>query len=347
MSIYLSGNPLPWLLEEADPEIRYVTLRDICGGCGQSMLNAAYADLYTSMPVKNLFRGARNGVFGDASHFDLFYRGAMWCFAEAVEYGLDRREALVETTAEFLLLRCQSESGGFILNWKPARVAACRTGDMIRYLFRAGFDDERIHRGIDWIVRHQRHDGGWLHCPISGAFGMLNFMLLQRSGDCAARDADESVPSCPYASIACLMALLESASTHLRAGDAIRRAAEFFLANRMFCSGKSWRKGLPCVTGWRRGDMVRIGYPVLSQYDVLYGLVGIARAGYFNDARTGEAFNAVMSRQNPDGTWNMERAAQGMLVSGRRAVGKKNKWVTLNAMRLLRYARLLNDERFD
>ena len=29
MKRYLSGNPIPWLLEEGNPEIRYLTLRDI------------------------------------------------------------------------------------------------------------------------------------------------------------------------------------------------------------------------------------------------------------------------------------------------------------------------------
>jgi hypothetical protein len=79
---------------------------------------------------------------------------------------------------------------------------------------------------------------------------------------------------------------------------------------------------------------------VLSQYDILYGLIFIAKAGLINDNRTGEAFNIIMSKQNNDGSWNLENAQTGMLYGNvkRNYVGKKNKWVTLNVLRLLKYA---------
>ena len=63
----------------------------------------------------------------------------------------------------------------------------------------------------------------------------------------------------------------------------------------------------------------------------------VARAGYFKDSRTVDAFNLIMSKQNPDGSWNLENAQTGMLYGNNRKapIGIKNKWVTLSVMRML------------
>ena len=278
-------------------------------------------------------------MLGDRKNYDLFYKGSVWCFAEAVERGLDRRTPHVSTTAEFILSSCQTSSGGFSLNWNPPIALACRTGDMVRYLIRAGYCDERVSKGIEWIVRNQRADGGWLHCPLAGICDQLRLVLFKKPGSGLRREKDPDVTSCFYATIACSTALVEhrdcvgTGSHH----DSIRKAAEFFLKRSLFKNSNN--EPIETRTSWNR-DFRLLGYPVLSQYDILYGLLFIARAGYFNDGRTGEAFNIVMSKQNNDGTWNMENARTGMMKNDdlKNREGVRSKWVTLQVLRLLSYA---------
>jgi hypothetical protein len=290
--------------------------------------------------AKEFLVTAEDGILGDQARFDIYYRGSMWYLAQAVEMGLDRREAPVERTAEFILGRCQKESGGFTLSWKPEVEVACRTGDMIRYLIRAGYDDERIDRGIRWIASHQRHDGGWLHCPLAGMCDVLKLALFNWSGSGLKREEDRRVPSCFYATIACAMALVDYRQVPGRNEEVIGRVAEFFLRRRMFRSEKDPGRTVRYKRNWNR-DFTLLGYPILSQYDILFGLIFIARAGYFQDSRTGEAFNIIISRQNEDGTWNLDNAQTGMLYGNMgkgKPLGQKNKWVTLNALRLFKYA---------
>jgi hypothetical protein len=342
MNKYLNGNSLHWLLDKTDPHIRYLTLRDIMDkeiAGGEMALE--HENLNRTEHARRFVNAERNGVIGDKKNFDVYYKGAMWFFAEAVEYGFDIRDELVRNTAEFILNRCQMRSGGFTLNWKPEVEVACRTGDMIKYLILAGYRDERIERGIEWIVKNQRDDGGWLHCPISGTCDVLRFLLFKRSGKGLKREGSIDVLSCFYATIACSMALVLSRDMYKGQIDSIKRAAEFFLKRRMFKSERDPEIHIKTVKGWNR-DFTQLGYPVLSQYDILYGLIFIARAGYFGDSRIGEAFNLIVSKQDSNGKWMLECARTGMLFGNmiKRSIDRESKWVTLNVIRMLKYAGL-------
>jgi hypothetical protein len=334
-SNYLNDNPAEWLLDKSDPSIRYHTRRDILN---EQTDEAEYNDILESPAVRRMVTNGGT-ILGTTANYDLFYQGSIWCFAEAVERGLDKRTPLVVNTAEFILSTCQTSSGGFSLNWNPRVELACRTGDMIRYLIRAGYRDERIVSGIDWIVQNQRADGGWLHCPLAGICDQLKLVLLKKPGSGLRREKDQDVTSCFFATIACSMALVEA--RHLAGpnlyNNSIRKAAEFFLKRSLFKNTRN--QPVATRTSWNR-DFRLLGYPILSQYDILYGLLFIARADFFNDRRTGEAFNLIMSKQNNDGTWSKENDQTGMMKSDdmKHQADNKNKWVTLQVLRLLTYA---------
>ena len=334
-NIYLHNNPIEWLLEDSDPSIKYLTRKEILN---DPNYDDDYKYLLESKAINSRLKNKEN-ILGSTKQFDLFYKGSMWFFAEMVERGLDKRTGAIQKTAEFIIQISQTNSGGFTLNWRPPVALACRTGDMVKYLLRAGYNDERVHKGIAWIASNQRHDGGWLHCPLSGVCDQIKLVLFNQSGLGVQRDQDPHVTSCFYATIACSTALVEY--RHINGShsynDHIRKAADFFLQRSLFKNSEN--KPIKPKGSWNR-DFRLLGYPVLSQYDILYGLIFIAKAGYFNDSRTREAFNIIMSKQNNDGSWNLENAQTGMLYAqnSKAPVGKKNKWVTLNVLRLLKYA---------
>lgn len=332
-SKYLNGNPTEWLLEESDPSIRYLTRKEIFGHVHD---HEGYERILESAEINRL-AGRRDGLPGDAKHFDLFYKGIMWFFAELVERGLDKRTPLIRKSAEHIIAVAQTPSGGFSLNWSPRMEVACRTGDIIKYLLRSGYDDERVQKGLAWIARAQRHDGGWLHCPIAGSCDQMRLILLKRPGKGLSRESDTGVTSCFYATIACSMALIEHAAFTAsdQHAEQIARACEFFLRRSLYKNSRG--EPIRPRGSWNR-DFRLIGYPIMSQYDILYGLLFIARAGFIGDRRTGDAFNMLMSRQNDDGTWNLENGGTGMLYGNesKHHIGKKSKWVTLQVLRLLK-----------
>ena len=331
-SKYLNNNPVPWLLEESDPSIRYLTLRDVMQ---KENIEDEQKKILNSREITTLQKHGGGSFLGNKKSFDIYYKGTMWCFSEAVERGLDKKTGFVENAADFIVEKCQVGSGGFKLNWKSDIEVSCRTGDMIRYLIMAGFKGDNVDRGIKWIINNQRHDGGWLHCPISNVSDSIKLMLFNKPGCGLDREKNRDVKSCFYATIACSMALVHYKKIN-DYSENIKKASEFFLKSRMYLNSKN--QLIKSKKFWNR-DFTLLGYPVLSQYDILYGLIFISRAGYINDKRTMEAFNKIIEKQNSDGTWNLENAQTGMMFGDnhRGLINKRNKWVTLNVLRLLKY----------
>ncbi len=332
-SKYLTKDPLDWMLNQDNPSIRYAVLKEILE---EKKLDDEYRRIFSSAEIKALLDSSVDGILGDREKFDIFYHGTMWCFAEAVERGLDIRTGIVKKTADYIIEKSQLPSGGFTLNWNPQTELACRTGDMVRYLIKAGYRGETVDKGISWIIRNQRHDGGWLHCPISGFTDSFKLMLFKKPGKGLERENNRNVKSCFYATASCLSALLEYGREKKDYSENIINGTEFFLRQKIYLD----RNNRPVKTRkyWNR-DFRLLGYPVMAQYDVLYGLLITARAGMMGDPRSGKAFNLLMSKQNSDGTWNLENAQTGMLFgNGKAPTGEKNPWVTLNVLRMLKYA---------
>ncbi|MFC1671486.1 prenyltransferase/squalene oxidase repeat-containing protein, partial [Spirochaetota bacterium] len=325
---YLTTNPIQWLLENNDPIIRYLTLRDIV----QKDYDREYNIIFQSKQIQTLLKSGTSGIMGNKNNYDIYYKGSMWYFAESIEMGMDKRTEQVDKTAQYITETSQLESGGFTLNWKPKVEAACRTGDMVKYLILAGYNDDRVEKGIHWILEHQRHDGGWLHCPLGSTCDIIKLMLFNKSGSGLKRESNTCINSCFYATIACSMALVHYENKH---DEALKKAANFFLKRSLYLNSKN--EPIKPKRFWN-SDFRLLGYPVLNQYDILYGMNFISEAGYFKDSRTVDAFNLIMSKQNPDGSWNLENAQTGMLYGNDRKapIGIKNKWVTLSVMRMLK-----------
>lgn len=339
ISKYLNADPTGWLMEESEPSIRYLVRRDLHDDPDEML----YRKVLESDDIQRLVTTPRE-ILGDTINFDIFYSGTMWCFAEAIERGLDIRSPRIRNTADFLIQEIQTETGGFSLNWKPRVPVSCRTGDMVRFLLRSGLVNDSVEKGISWIITHQRHDGGWLHCPIAGICDQMRLLYLNRPGNGLDRETNKRVTSCFYATIACAMALVEYREKRgVKHDSEIRRAVEFFLKRSLFRDSNN--NPIRPRRSWNR-DFRHLGYPVMCQYDILYGLLFIARSGFLHDGRTGEAFNLIVSKQNDDGTWNTENEGIGTMEGGRkmRNRDKKSKWITLQALRLLRYAALLPAE---
>lgn len=331
---YLMDDSIPWLLDEKEPSIRYVSMREIFGE--ESVSEHDYSQIFKDPSIVNILSFEKSGILGSTDYFDVMYKGCMWFFSEAVERGLDIRTETIYNTATYIIDNYQMESGGFTIKWKPLKPLACRTGDMLKYLQMAGYTGPSIEIGIQWILNNQRHDGGWLYCPLKNNCDLISLTFFNRSGNHSMRESDPQTSSCFYATIACLNALLLYKDLNDRTLNAIQNASCFFLNHRMFKTSQN--TVIKPRFHWNK-DFRLLGYPVLMQYDILYGLIAMARAGFANDPRTGEAFNLVMSKQNHEGTWNLENAANGMLHGGTKnaPIGKKDKWVTLNAYRLLKH----------
>jgi len=81
---YLNSNPVKWLLEDNNPSIKYLTLRDIIE---KENPDEEYNSL---LKIPEISKNINNGILGDTKHIDLYYKGTNWCFISSIEKGLNR-----------------------------------------------------------------------------------------------------------------------------------------------------------------------------------------------------------------------------------------------------------------
>ncbi|GAJ15142.1 unnamed protein product, partial [marine sediment metagenome] len=76
--------------------------------------------------------------------------------------------------------------------------------------------------------------------------------------------------------------------------------------------------------------------------DALEVLDILTKLGYKDD-RMCDAFDLVISKQDKNGRWKLEKSFNGRMQVRVEQIGKESKWITLNALKVLnRYYNLTN-----
>jgi hypothetical protein len=70
--------------------------------------------------------------------------------------------------------------------------------------------------------------------------------------------------------------------------------------------------------------------------DALEILLILAKLGYW-DTRMQDAMDLVLSKPDDEGKWSLETTYNGRFLVNIEQKGKPSKWVTLNALRALKY----------
>ena len=82
--------------------------------------------------------------------------------------------------------------------------------------------------------------------------------------------------------------------------------------------------------GW-----LRFGFPLMYQTDVLE-ILGILTGLGYRDARMQEALDLVISKQDNQGRWLLQSTFNGRFQANIEQKGKPSKWITMNALRVLK-----------
>jgi len=88
----------------------------------------------------------------------------------------------------------------------------------------------------------------------------------------------------------------------------------------------------------------KFGFPLSYQSDMLETTATLVDLGYGRDPRLDHAFQFILSKQNQQGRWLMERSLNGKTLVDIEAKGKASKWITLRALRVLKRVGIFADE---
>lgn len=306
-----------WLLgRESDPSVRVRILRDVLGRSAEDpVLVRAQREIGRKGWAAQILRGqhpAGHWVTRGSTALELYrpkYVATNWRLLVLADLGMTKKNARTAKAANLLLDRF-SRAGG--LGGPHSEV--CIAGNSARMLARFGYlRDRRVWSAIDWLVRHQKKDGGW-HCFRSST-GTL---------DC-------------WEALAAFAALPpERRTAEIR--QAIERGAEFYLKRRLF------REGQPPYRPW-----FRLHYPVHYYYDLLVGLDVLTSLGYGDDRRMRPALDRLESMRNRDGSWNMDalhpdsedpgyQFRGAFYPLGLEVPGRPSRWITTTALTVLKRA---------
>jgi hypothetical protein len=159
----VNGDPLPWLLEEHDPGIRYLALRNLCNlDKDDPELLAAQARAHHEGPIAailNAMDPAGYWIEPGAGYYPK-YRGTVWSLITLAQLGgtaaCDER---IELAAGYLLDQALAPGGQFSVNGAPSGTADCLQGNLCAALVDLEIEDPRIEAAYEWMARSVTGEG--------------------------------------------------------------------------------------------------------------------------------------------------------------------------------------------
>ena len=320
-------DPTDWLLETANPSVRYFTLKDILGKPETDpAVKKARREIMTSGVVHRILEKQNDDGswrMPDNFYLNAKYKGTVWNIIVLAELGADGKDERIKRASRFILAKSQDkQSGGFAYasgedGGHHDKVVPCLTGNMVFSLIRFGYrDDPAVQRGIDWITQYQRFDDGIERAPGGWPY--------QRFKNCWGKH------TCHMGAVKSLKALAEipAGKRTAKSQETIKNGAGYLLVHRLY--KRSHDPSLLIKPFW-----VNFGFPTLWKTDVLEMLSLMANLGYRDD-RMQEAVDLLVSKQDEEGRWTMEKSWNPRLLVSLEKDNKPSKWITLNALRVLK-----------
>ena len=113
-----------------------------------------------------------------------------------------------------------------------------------------------------------------------------------------------------------------------------RQGEEYLLRRKLFRRLSTGGAIAPNTSDW-----LQFSFPNGWHYDILRGLDYLREAGVVPDERIAETIGVVESKRGADGRWLLERAHHDeLLVDLGEREGEPSRWITLRALRILRWA---------
>ncbi len=303
-----------WLLD-SDPAIRWQAMRDLADA-PEADWRAARARVETEgwgarlLACEDPDGQWAGGAFAPADFDEARWRAegqpwtaTCWALTQLREFGLDPASAAARRAVRLVGENARWEEGG--QPYWEGEVEECINGRTVADGAWFGVDMTPV---VARLLGEVQPDGGW-NCDRARGSRRSSF--------------DTTIN------------VLEGLLAYERAGgrlpvDEARRTGEAFLLERGLFRRLS--TGAPADPAF-----LDLWHPGRWRHDILRGLDHFRAAGGPPDPRLADAVAEVRRRRLPDGRWPLDRTPRGRVWFEMERVGEPSRWITLKALRVLRW----------
>lgn len=318
----LNGDPLPWLLEPENPSVRYFAFRDLLGrGEHDPEVQAARAAIMESGPVPAILANRHPDGYWvkSGSGYSPKYTATTWQLLFLADLGADGADARIRRSCEYALDQHQASTGGLSYNSTPSGVIHCLNGNLVYAFLALGLsaEDERLQRALDWQANAILGEG-------------VTYYKSGTTGPGFGCEMNSALP-CAWGAVKALRAfsLLPPEARSLGVARAIHAGLDFLLSHDLARADYPHYERV-------NSSWFKFGYPLSYTSDVLETLDVLARLGQARDKRLSNAMEFMLSKQDGEGRWKLERTLNGKMWIDIERKGQPSKWVTLRALRVLK-----------
>ncbi len=323
-----------WLLEPDTADVRYLALRDLLDTPSDD------ADLIEARTAAHR-RGAIPHVL-DAMHPDGYwvkhgpgygpkYHGTVWSIILLAQLGASLHEdARIATAVNYVLDHTLAEGGRFSYNGKPTGTFDCLQGNLCAALLDLGCDDPRLDEAFEWMARTVTGEG---MSPVGERGASLRYSTY-KCGPLFACSANNRM-SCAWGAAKVMLGFGKLPAA--RRTPLIERAIEVGVG--FLLSVDPATAEYPTADGQTpSGNWWKFGFPVFYVTDLLQVVEALALLGCGGDPRLANTLTLVREKQDTEGRWALDYAYGSKTWGAYGRKGQPNKWVTLRALRALKWA---------
>jgi len=328
----LKGDALAWLLEPADPGVRYLALRDLLGrSADDPELRAARSAAHTQGPIAAVLDAMRPEGYWDQPGWNYLpkYRGIMWSLLLLAQLGASPAEdGRIPVACEYALTRALAAGGQVTAGGGPSSTGDCIQGETLFALVTLGGADPRLDIAYEWMARTVTGEG---LAPATERDAPLRY-YAGKCGPLFACGSNNKLP-CAWGGVKVLLAcgVWPAARRTPLVARAIAQGVDFFL------SIDPATGAYPCGYAPKpSGNWWKFGFPVFYVSDILQVVEALAGLGYGADPRLANALALIRDKQDANGRWALEYDYAGKTWADFGPKKQPNKWVTLRALRALK-----------
>ena len=297
-----------WLLD-GDPSICFQVYRDLLGEDRRDLQNQIEKNGW----AKIILDARQPNKHWGQSFYQPKWISTHYTLLDLKLLGLSPDHPVPQETIHMVLNDGLAEDGGIPLG--PSTLLhsdVCVNAMFLNYSSYFGVEEEMLEPIVDSILREIMPDGGFncrstrsgakhssLHTTISVLEGLLEF----RKAGYSYRQEDITT--------------------------AVRTSEEFVLKHQLFLSDRTGEI--------IKKEFLKLSFPGRWKFNILRGLDYFQAANRPWDDRMQAAIDVLISKQNKNGTWNLQAAHPGQVHVIMEPAGKPSRWNTLRALRVLNH----------